>query len=121
MSLTVGAWASPSLRYLRVLLLVGVAAAALSACATNRTTVRQPDFSRTNPQQSQQVLMEMSARYKAHPSDKATILYYAAALRSAGQPEQAVSVIESGLAIYKDDVDLKVAYAKALSAAGRFD
>lgn len=65
--------------------------------------------------------MEMSARYKAHPRDKGTILYYAAALRSAGQPEQAVSVIEAGLSIYRDDVDLKVAYAKALSAAGRFD
>ena len=52
---------------------------------------------------------------------RATIIYYAAALRSAGQPEQAVSVIEAGMTIYKTDVDLKVAYAKALSAAGRFD
>jgi Flp pilus assembly protein TadD len=103
------------------LLLAGVAAASLSACASNRTSVSRPDFSRASPQQSEQMLVEMSARYKAHPSDKATILYYAAALRSSGQAEQAVSVIEAGLAVYRDDVDLKVAYAKALSAAARFD
>ena len=42
-------------------------------------------------------------------------------MRSAGQPEQAVSVLEAGLAIYRSDIDLKVAYAKALAAAGRFD
>jgi Flp pilus assembly protein TadD len=116
-----GALTFPSLRRFRGLLLAGIAAAALTACASNRTDVRQPDFSHASRQQSEQALVELSARYKAHPSDKATILYYAAALRSVGQPEQAVSVIEAGLAILKNDVDLKVAYAKALSAAGRFD
>src|SRR6185436_415097 len=34
---------------------------------------------------------------------------------------QAISVLEGGLAAYKSDIDIRVAYAKALSAAGRFD
>jgi Flp pilus assembly protein TadD len=41
-------------------------------------------------------------------------------LRAAGQPEQAVSVLEGGLAVHRDDLDIKIAYAKALTAAGRF-
>lgn len=111
----------PTIRSLRALLLAGAAAAALSACATNSTGLRQSDFSQASPQQAGQALTELSARYKAHPDDKATVLSYAAALRAAGQAEQAVSVIEAALARHKSDVDLKVAYAKALSAAGRFD
>jgi len=31
-----------------------------------------------------------------------------------------VSVVEAGISLYPNDVDLKVAYAKALAAAGRF-
>lgn len=63
---------------------------------------------------------DLSARYKANPRDKGTMLYYAAALRAAGQPEQAVSVLENGMATYPKDLQVHIAYAKALSAAGRF-
>ena len=111
----------PSLTCFRTLLLAGVAAVALSACATNHTTMAQPDFAGQSAAQSQAALGELAARYKARPQDKTTIIYYAAALRASGQPEQAVSVLEAGLSIYRNDVDIKVAYAKALAAAGRFD
>jgi Flp pilus assembly protein TadD len=107
---------------LRALLLAGIAAGVLSACATNHTTsMSRADFAGQSAAQSAAALNELAARYKSRPNDKATIIYYAAALRAAGQPEQAVSVLEAGLAIYKTDVDIRVAYAKALAAAGRFD
>jgi len=110
-----------SLKSLRFLLLAGVAAAALGACATNHTTMSQPDFSGQSAAQSATALGQLAARYKSNPRDKVTIIYYAAALRAAGQPDQAVAVVEAGLAIYKNDIDIKVAYAKALSSAGRFE
>jgi Flp pilus assembly protein TadD len=105
-----------------MLLLAGVAALALGACATNRTNLAPPpDFSSQSAAQQSATVTQLAARYKADPRDKATILYYAAALRAAGQADQAVSVLEAGIGIYKTDTDLKVAYAKALAAAGRFD
>ena len=110
----------PALKSMRVLLLAGVAALALSACASNRASMSEPDFSGRGMDGSQLTLAKLDARYKAHPKDKATIIYYAAALRAAGQPDQAVSVIEAGLAVHRRDLDLQIAYAKALTAAGRF-
>ena len=79
------------------------------------------DFSGATATQQASAVGQLAARYKSNPRDKATIIYYAAALRSAGQADQAASVMENGLGLYKNDVDIKVAYAKALSAAGRFD
>ena len=99
----------------------GVAAVALSACANNRTSMAQADFGGASATQQATALSQLAGRYKANPRDKATIIYYAAALRAAGQPEQATSVMENGVALYKSDSDIKVAYAKALSATGRFD
>lgn len=110
-----------SLRSFRFILLAGVAAVALGACATNHTTMSQPDFSGQSATQSASALNQLAARYKSNPRDKVTIIYYAAALRAADQPDQAVAVVESGMGYYKNDADLKVAYAKALSAAGRFE
>jgi len=111
-----------SLTSLRLALFAGVAALALSACASNRpTAMASVDFSGATATQQASALGQLAARYKSNPRDKATIIYYAAALRSAGQPEQAVSVVENGVALYKNDPDIEVAYAKALSASGRFD
>ena len=101
-------------------MLCGVAVVALSACASNRASMSQPDFSGQSASASQQTLGELAARYKARPKDKVTIIYYAAALRAAGQADQAVSVLEAGITVYGKDLDLKIAYAKALTAAGRF-
>jgi Flp pilus assembly protein TadD len=106
---------------MRALLLVGVAAIALSACASNRAGMSQPEFGGQSAAQSQGTLAELAALYKKQPRDKATIIYYAAALRAAGQPDQAVSVLEASLVGYRNDVDIKIAYSKALTAAGRFD
>jgi len=106
---------------MRVLFLAGVAALALSACASNRASMAQPDFAGQSHAASQQTLGELAARYRQRPRDKVVIIYYAAALRAAGQAEQAVSVVENGVVLYPRDLDLKIAYAKALTAAGRFD
>lgn len=105
---------------MRILLLAGVAALALSACASNRSSMSQPDFSGQSMSASQASLAELASRYKKRPQDKVVIIYYAAALRAAGQPDQAASVIEAGLTIHRNDLDLRIAYAKALTAAGRF-
>ncbi len=111
----------PVLKSFRLILLAGVAAVALGACASNRASMAQPDFSGGSASDTATAVGQLQARYKANPRDKATIIYYAAALRGAGQAEQSVSVLEAGLAIYKTDIDIKLAYAKALSAAGRFE
>jgi Flp pilus assembly protein TadD len=105
---------------LRNLALAGVAALALSACAANQT-MRSPDFSGMDQTKAQANLGELAARYKSNPKDKGIIIYYAAALRGAGQTGQAVSVLEAGMGIYRNDADISIAYAKALTADGRFD
>jgi Flp pilus assembly protein TadD len=106
---------------LRGLALSTVAAVMLSACSINSAPITAPDFSNMNPGQTQQTLASLTARYKANPRDKTTIIYYAAALRGADQNDQAMAVLEAALAIYKNDTDIDVAYAKALTADGRFD
>ena len=82
--------------------------------------MRSPDFSGLSPTESQSTLGELAGRYKSKPKDKVTLIYYSAALRANGQPEQAVAVLESGLNANGRDPDLRIAYAKALVAAGRF-
>ena len=104
---------------MRIVLLAGVAALALSACASNRASMSDP-IETGSISSDPSALGQLAARYKAHPNDKRTIIYYSAALRAAGQAEQAVSVLEAGQTIYKNDLDIKIAYSKALTAAGRF-
>lgn len=94
---------------------------ALSACASNRTSsLRSPDFSGQSPAEALSTLEDLSARYKNNPKDKSAIIYYSAALRANGQPEQAVAVLEAGLRGYGKDPDVRIAYAKALTSSGRF-
>jgi len=114
---------SPSLlRPLRPLLLAGVAALALSACASNRTaSIRSPDFSGQSGTEAQATLSQYAALYQKKPKDKGAMIYYSAALRANGQPDQAVAVLEAGLAFHDGDASVRVAYAKALTSAGRFD
>lgn len=106
---------------LRTLLLAGVAAVAISGCASNRVAMVAPDFSSQSPTQQSALVSQLAQKYRSNPRDKATLIYYSAALRSAGQADQAASVLENGIATYPDDVDIKVAYAKALASSGRFD
>ena len=104
---------------LRVMLLAGVAMAAISGCAMNSTV--SPDYAGQPQQQAQQGLGELGARYKSNPGDKDVAIHYAAALRAQGQSGQAVAVLEVSMGRHPNDVDVSVAYAKALTAEGRFD
>jgi Flp pilus assembly protein TadD len=106
---------------LRALLLAGAATVVLTGCAANRAaTMESPDFSGLGQVEAQATLGQLAARYKHDPRDKTTIVYFAAALRANEQPEQAVAVLEAGLASHAGDRDIAVAYAKALASAGRF-
>lgn len=104
---------------LRSLLLVGVAAVAITACASNR--MPQPDYSGMAAAQTHQTLSDLTARYKKNPKDRDTAIHYAAALRAVGQNQQAVAVLEVSMGFYPRDIDINVAYAKALTANGRFE
>lgn len=112
----------PAIRRLLPLLLAGLAALALSACASNRASapLRAPDVS-GSVSQSQGALTELAARYRHKPGDRATIIHYAAALRAHGQSEQAAAVLEAGLAVHPQDPEIRIAYGKALTASGRFE
>ena len=106
---------------LRTLLFAGVAALALSACASNRTsTMQSPDYAGMTAQQAQANLAQLNARYSANPRDKGNIIHFAAALRAVGQTGQAISVLQQALEFYPQDADIKIAYAKALAADGKF-
>jgi Flp pilus assembly protein TadD len=106
-------------RSLRLLLLAGVAAAAISGCAMNSAV--SPDYSGQPRAQAQVSMAELTARYKANPADKTIAIHYAAALRAQGLTDQAIAVLEANIAHNPRDVDVSVAYAKALAAGGRFD
>lgn len=108
---------------LRLVALAGVAAIALAACSTTKTSlsVDQPDLSGMSSAALESDLGNAAARYQKRPKDKAAIISYAAALRAANQPAQAATVLDAGLAAHPRDGDIRIAYAKALTAAGRFD
>ncbi len=100
--------------------LISIAAIALSACASNRTTMQVPDYSGLSATQAQANLSQLNARYKANPKDKNTIIHFSAALRASGQSGQAVAVLQNALNYYKNDADIKISYAKALASNGKF-
>lgn len=100
--------------------MIGVAAVALSACASNRSTMQTPDYAGLSQSETQATLSSLSARYSSNPRDKGNIIHFAAALRAVGQTGQAVAVLQQAIAAYPNDVDIKVAYAKALAADGKF-
>jgi Flp pilus assembly protein TadD len=108
-------------RPLRPLLLASLAALALSACASNRAPLGSTDYSGLPAAQSQATLADLTARYRQNPRDRVIAIHYSAALRAAGQPEQAVAALETAMTAYPNDVAVSVAYAKALTAAGRFE
>ncbi|KFC61307.1 TPR repeat protein [Devosia sp. LC5] len=107
---------SPLFKPLRIVLLAGAALVAISACTATRGPA--PGYAAGQPQLG---IAELTARYRANPKDKATIIHYAAALRAAGQSGQAVAALEQGVGHYPNDPDIAVAYAKALTADGRFE
>ena len=113
-----------SLKPLVSLLCTGVAVLTLAACAANPTTtgsIGAADPSAIPAEQRAAAIGHLAQRYKQNPGDRNTSLYYAAALRSNGQSEQAVAVLEATVAKQPRDAEVAVEYAKALVAAGRFD
>jgi Flp pilus assembly protein TadD len=113
--------ARPSLNALRLIMLAGVAAATLAACATSRAPMTTTDYSGLTEEQMQESVARLAARYESKPANKRAAVAYAAALRAAGQPGQAVAVLQKATLAHPDDVDVTVAYAKALAAVGKFD
>lgn len=112
-----------SLKPFATLLCTSVAVVALSACAANPTTtgsIGSADARAVPADQRAAVIGQLAQRYKQNP-DRNTSLYYAAALRSNGQADQAVAVLETTVSKLPRDPEVAVEYAKALSAAGRFD
>lgn len=105
---------------LRSMLLAGVAVLALSACASNRVSAPSPDYSGLPVAEAQQNLSNLGARFQSNPRDAQAAINYSSALRSVGQNEQAVAVMESSLEYHRDDPGVDTAYAKALAADGRF-
>lgn len=101
--------------------MVGVAAIALSACASNRTTMRSPDYTGLSQMEAQTNLAQLAAQFERNRGDKQAAINFAAALRAVGQAKQAISVLEITLASHRGDPSVDVAYAKALAADGRFE
>jgi Flp pilus assembly protein TadD len=102
--------------------LAGLAALALTGCANNgATTTRGPDFSGRSPTEMQASAASLAQRYTQNPRDRNVLIAYAAALRTAGQPEQAIAALEKGMGEFRGDPGLRVEYARALTAAGRFE
>ena len=98
-----------------------VVALTLAGCATNPMTTASIGTETSAPAGKQaEALGKLAALYKKNPTDKATVIYYASALRANGQSDQAVAVLEKAAGSFKGDVDMSIAYAKALAAAGSF-
>lgn len=110
-------------KQLRAIALAGVAALALNACAASRggSEIRTPDFSGLSQMQKQAAVQDFAQKYQSKPKDIRITVYYAAALRAAGQPGQAVSVLERARTENPRSRDIALAYAKALAANGQFN
>ena len=106
----------------RIALLAGAAGLAIAACSGGITTSSiTPDYSSLSQDEQQQNIADLAARYQARPGDKRTAINYAAALRTAGQPAQAVAVLQQATLNHPQDVEISIAYAKALAAQGNFE
>lgn len=110
-------------RVLRLMLTVCAAAVLLAGCAANpsRPMTTGSVSASASAGSAEGRLQQLGQAYKRNPTDKATLLYYSAALRDNGQAEQAVAVLEGGIGRHQRDPEVMVAYSKSLAAAGRFD
>lgn len=108
-------------RIMRPVLLAGVAALVLSACASNRGQMSGSDYAALSAGRSQASLAELTERYRRNPKDRAVVIQYATMLRAAGQAPQALAALEQAVLSHPGDVAINIAYAKALTAAGRFE
>lgn len=102
-----------------MVLLAGVAALALSSCASNRTSATA-DYEGAPVTETHAALAQYGAQYNKNPRDRNAALNYAAALRAFGQTDQSVAVMQQTVTIYPNDLAVKLAYAKSLTADGKF-
>jgi len=94
----------------------------LAGCATSPMTTGSVGTETALPADREATAVaKLAELYRRNPKDRATLVYYSAALRQNGQAEQAVSVLEAAIGTYPNDPDILINYAKALSAAGRLD
>lgn len=94
----------------------------LAGCATSPMTTGSVGTETALPADREAAAVaKLAELYRRNPKDRATLVYYSAALRQNGQAEQAVSVLEAAIGTYPNDPDILINYAKALSAAGRLD
>ncbi|WP_127144425.1 tetratricopeptide repeat protein [Pelagibacterium montanilacus] len=113
---------SSASRRLSAVLFAGAIALVLSACATNRIDPAiHADYSNLSGPQIQASVADLAGRYRADPRNATLGIHYAAALRAAGQTEPAVLVMEELMSRHGDDRAVSLAYARALTAEGRFD
>lgn len=108
------------LRAGRMVVVIGSLAVLAAGCVSNRAGV-SADYSNLSGPQVQTSVAELSARHRSDPRNKQVAIHYAAALRAAGQNDQAASVMEGLVGAHRGDPDVSLAYAKALTAQGRFD
>jgi Flp pilus assembly protein TadD len=117
-------WSGPVFsKALRSIALAAATAVLLSACATNRASTNgdMPDYSGLSAAQTQAAVIQLGERYKANPHDIGIAIHYAAALRAASQPGQAVAVMEQTMSFAGNDATVRIAYAKALASNGQFE
>lgn len=106
----------------RLVATAGISALLLSACANNRApSTHGPDFSGRSPAEIEAAAGALAQRYQNNPRDRGILLAYAASLRAAGQPQQAIAALEQGMSTFKGDPAVRIEYARALTAAGRFE
>lgn len=102
----------------------------LAGCKTTETA--QPEYtgsiststvltpSDLTPDQALAAVQKWGAAYGRDGQDKLAALNYAAALRAAGEPSQAVSVMRKAVIYHPEDREVVAAFGKALAADGQF-
>lgn len=112
-------------------LLAGTVLAALAGCSTtspnspavtgsigNSAIVTPSDLS---PEEALVAVQTWGVAYSKNEKDRVAALNYAAALRAAGQPGQAVAVMQKAAIYNPEDREVLAAYGKALAANGNFE
>ncbi len=99
------------------LLIIGLAAALVTACGTGSTRGRGGLASRAGWEKSS--IERLAQSYKARPGDRTTALAYGSALNRAGYGDQAINVLETATMRYPGDPELLMAYGTALADNGQ--
>jgi Flp pilus assembly protein TadD len=94
------------------------AASALSGCARDRMSTGSVNPAAQGGAQLERTIAGIGAAYQKNPSDKATAITYAEALRADGRNDQALAVMRKLAIELPKDRDVLSAYGKSLASAG---